>query len=819
MKKYKVTGMSCAACSARVEKAVKAVTGVTLCEVNLLTGALRVEGGESEAIESAVIGAGYGIAAAEDNKREKKSNLGDFSENKNLIIRLVSSMLFLVPLMYISMGFVMWGFPMPRYFLENPVATALSELILTSAVMIINQKFFVSGVKAVFNKAPNMDTLVALGSGASFLWSVYLIFVMIGAGSEHAAHHLHELYFESAAMIVALITVGKLLESIAKGKTTSALSELMSLTPETVRVIRDGKEEVIASEFAVVGDEFIVRPGERIALDGVVISGASATDESALTGESLPVEKGEGNPVFASSINTYGSLRCRATRVGADTAMAKVIEAVEEAASSKAPIAKIADKVSSIFVPFVLAIAVITTIIWLFVNNSLGYALERGISVLVISCPCALGLATPVAIMVASGIGAKRGILFKNATALEQLGRARVVAIDKTGTLTSGKMQLGEIIPLDAEENELLSVAFSLEKQSEHPLAKAIVDFAQDRGIPVYEVADFSALVGSGVSAKIDGEYALGASYKYISERFSLSEKAENEYSRLAAEGKTPLFFAKGNRVLGIIAVYDRIKEESIWAVRELSLMNIKTVMLTGDNRITANAIGREAGVDRIISEVMPEEKAEVIGELSREGITVMVGDGINDAPALTAADVGVAIGSGTDIAIDSADVVLSRSNLTALTDAVKLSHRTLRTIRLNLFWAFIYNVIGIPLAAGVFISLSGWELTPMFGALAMSLSSFSVVMNALSLNIQNIFGNKITKQKEKNKMTKTFNVDGMMCPHCEAHVKSAIEVLDGVVSCEASHKEKRVTVTLSGDVSDELIVDAIAKAGYKVNK
>ncbi len=751
MKKYKVTGMSCAACSARVEKAVKGVSGVTLCEVNLLTGGMRVEGGAGEEIEAAVTKAGYGISASEKIKKEKK-NEADFSENKVLILRLVSSFVFLLPLMYISMGAIMWGFPMPEYFVENPIAAALSELILTLAVLIINQRFFISGAKAVFNKAPNMDTLVALGSGAAFLWSIYIMFSMLGEESGHAYHYLHELYFESAAMIVALITVGKLLESVAKGKTTNALRSLMKLTPETVRVIRDGEETVIESRLAAVGEEFIVRPGERIALDGVVISGASAIDESALTGESVPAEKAEGDSVFASSINTYGLLRCRATKVGSDTAMAKVIEAVEEAASSKAPIAKLADKVSGIFVPVVLAIAIITTVIWFFVNNSFGYALERGISVLVISCPCALGLATPVAIMVASGIGAKRGILFKNATALEQLGRARIIALDKTGTLTSGKMQVGEIISFENDENELLRVAYSLEKGSEHPLARAIVAFAEEKGISAYSVSGFKALVGRGVSAAVDGELLLGASYKYIRESFSLSETAEREYARLAAEGKTPLFFARGDRMLGIIAVYDRIKEESIAAVRELSEMGIKTVMLTGDNRITANAVGREAGVDRIVSEVMPKEKAEVIAELSRDGLVAMVGDGINDAPALTAADVGIAIGSGTDIAIESADIVLSGKSLTALTDATRLSRRTLAAVRLNLFWAFIYNVIGIPLAAGAFISAFGWELTPMFGALAMSLSSFSVVMNALSLNIQNIFKHKKQTIRKINK-------------------------------------------------------------------
>ena len=814
MKTYKVTGMSCAACSARVEKAVNGVEGVTLCEVNLLTGTMRVEGGENESITAAVIGAGYGISEQGAKKTEEKTNTD--SENKSIFMRLIFSLLFLLPLMYVSMGYVMWNFPLPAYFRENPIAVAVLELLLASAVMIINQKFFISGTKAAIKRAPNMDTLVMLGSGASFVWSVYLIFVMIGEGSLHSAHYLHELYFESAAMILALITVGKLLESIAKGKTTSALRELMSLTPETVSVIRGGKEEIIESASAVVGDEFIVRPGERIALDGVVISGSSAADQSALTGESVPVEKSEGSQVFASSVNTYGSLRCRATKVGTDTAMAKVIKAVEDAASSKAPIAKIADKVSAVFVPSVLIIALFTTIIWLFVNNSLGYALERGISVLVISCPCALGLATPVAIMVASGIGAKRGILFKNATALEQLGKAKTIALDKTGTLTSGRMQVGEIIPLAAEKNELISLAYSLESESEHPLARAIVEYAKKEGAELMEVSGFCALPGSGVSASVSGESAIGASYKYVSERYTLSDKAESEYRRLADEGKTPLFFAKGERVLGIIAVYDMIGEESRAAVRELSEMNIKAVMITGDNERTANAIAKEAGIENVIAGVMPDEKADAVKSLSKEGVVAMVGDGINDAPALTAATVGVAIGSGTDIAMDSADVVLTRSGLSSLTDAVKLSRRALRTIHLNLFWAFIYNALGIPLAAGAFIALFGWELTPMFGALAMSLSSFSVVMNALSLNIQNIFGKK-TKKKENKKMTKIFNVDGMMCPHCEAHVKAAVEAIDGVESAVASHKEKKVTVTLTADVSDSVIKEAITKAGYTV--
>jgi len=817
VKKFNVTGMSCAACSARVEKAVKAVEGVTLCEVNLLTGSMRTEGGETEKIVSAVIGAGYGIAEQTEKKSEEKASLP--TENRALVTRLISSLLFLIPLMYISMGYVMWGFPLPSYFRENPSAVALLEMLLTIFVLVINRKFFISGVRAVMNRAPNMDTLVALGSGASFVWSVYLLFVMIGEKGDGAAHYLHELYFESAAMILTLITVGKLLESIAKGKTTSALTALMSLTPETVRVVREGREEVIESELALVGDEFIVRPGERIALDGVVISGESAVDESALTGESVPAEKAEGSAVYASSMNTYGALRCRATHVSRDSAMAKVIRAVEEAASSKAPIAKLADKVSAIFVPAVLIISLITTIIWYFVNNSFGYALERGISVLVISCPCALGLATPVAIMVASGIGARRGILFKNATALENLGKVKTVALDKTGTLTTGKMQVGEVIPLDSSEGELISLAYSLERESEHPLARAIVEYAEKKGAGLLDISGFSALVGSGVSATVDGESALGASHKYISEKLSLPERAETEYRRLADEGKTPLFFAKGEKLFGIIAVYDKIGEESRRAVLTLSEMNIKAVMITGDNERTARAIGREAGIEKIIAGVLPDGKAEAVKALASEGSVAMVGDGINDAPALISADVGVAIGSGTDIAMDSADVVLTRSGLSSLTDAIKLSRRAITTIRLSLFWAFIYNTLGIPLAAGAFIPLFGWELSPMFGALAMSLSSFSVVMNALSLNVQNIFGKKTneTEYKETKKMTKTFNVEGMMCPHCEAHVKAALEAIPGVESCAASHKEKKVTVTLASDVEDGVIANEIVKAGYTV--
>ncbi|MBO5879356.1 MAG: heavy metal translocating P-type ATPase [Clostridia bacterium] len=813
MEKFKVTGMSCAACSARVEKAVSRVEGVKICEVNLLTGDMQVTGGARDDIISAVIGAGYGIE--EDAKKEKgKSAANRNGERRATALRLIFSAALLIPLMYLSMGYTMWGFPLPDYFVKNPASVALLQLMLAAAVMVINKKFFISGARAVVKGAPNMDTLVALGSGASFVWSAYLVFIMISTPASEAGHYLHELYFESAAMILALITVGKLLESVAKGKTTTALEELMKLTPETVRVIRDGEEREISVSECAVGEEFFVRPGERIALDGVVISGESAVDESALTGESVPKEKTVGSPVYASSVNTSGAIKCKVTRVGEDTAMAKVIKIVSDAARSKAPIAKAADRVAAYFVPAVLIIAIITAIIWFFVNNSLGYALERGISVLVISCPCALGLATPVAIMVGSGIGAKRGILFKNAAALEALGRIKCVAIDKTGTLTTGKMTVGELVVLDGTEEELLSVAYTLEAESEHPLAAAVVEYARERGAREIDKTDFRALVGSGVFAKLGGEDSYGASYKYISTNFELSEYARTSYEKLADEGKTPLFFTRGARVVGIIAIYDALDAGSAPSVAELGAMGIKTVMLTGDNERTARRIGREAGVDEIIAEVLPQDKARVVEKLKAHGGVAMLGDGINDAPALATATVGVAIGDGTDIAIESADVVLIHSRISAFPDAVKLSRRTLSVIRANLFWAFVYNVLGIPLAAGAFIYLLNWELTPMFGAMAMSLSSFSVVMNALSLNVQNIF-RKINK--ENKKMTKVFNVSGMMCPHCEAHVKSALESIEGVESALASHKDGTVTVTLSGEVSDSVIKAAITKAGYTV--
>ena len=812
VKKFKVTGMSCAACSARVDKAVRAVGGVQSCEVNLLTGDLKVVGGKSEDIISSVIGAGYGILDSNDRAESVKGRLG--GEIKGLIIRLILSALFMLPLFYISMGYNMWGFWLPRFISERPVVIATMQLTLCLIIILINRRFFISGFKAAIKASPNMDTLVALGSGISFLWSIYVFAVMI-ADKTSAAHRLHELYFESSAMILVFITLGKLLESIAKGKTTSAISALMSLTPDTVRVIREGKEEVIESALAVVGDEFTVRPGERIALDGVVVDGESSVDESMLTGESLPCEKTKGSSVYASSVNNSGFLRCRATAVGENTSMAKVVRAVEDAAASKAPIAKIADRVSAVFVPTVLIIALITAIIWFFVNNSLGYALERGISVLVISCPCALGLATPVAIMVASGIGAKRGILFKNATALEELGKVSKVAFDKTGTLTEGRMQISELALLHGKEEDMLSLAYSLEKNSEHPIGRAIADHAEKRGAEILTVEGFTALVGFGVCGVIDGEKCIGASYKYFSENFILTDREKREYERIAGEGKTPIFFSRGEKIVGIISVFDLPRIESREVVFSLSQAKISSVMITGDNPITARAIGDKVGIDKIYAGVLPTEKSSIVTELSRSGAVAMVGDGINDAPALTAANVGVAIGSGTDIAMESADVVLSHGSLSSLVDAIRLSRRALITVKLSLFWAFIYNVIGIPLAAGAFIWLLGWELTPMFGALAMSLSSFSVVMNALSLNVQNIFGDN--KKKEIKGMTKIYNVEGMMCPHCEAHVKAALEAIDGVALCEASHKDKRVTLTLSGEVDDAVIKNAITKAGYTV--
>ncbi len=822
--------MSCAACSASVARAVNKVNGVKYCSVNLLTNSMSVDGGEDAEIMEAVINAGYGIS----HLKAEKSKNSDMDpeiiakkEKKTLILRLAFSLGLLIPLMYISMGHLMWGFPLPSLLSENPIAMALSELILTTAVLIINQKFFINGFKGVLRLSPNMDTLVALGSGASYIWSVALLFKMTAAPHDELHELLHGMYFESAAMILALITVGKMLEAYAKGKTTNAIKSLMSLTPDTANVIRDGTEYRIPASEVRVGDRFIVRPGGSIPVDGIVTYGSATVDESALTGESIPVEKTKENEVYAATKNITGFLECRATKVGEDTTMAKVIKMVSDASASKAPIAKAADRVAGIFVPAVLAIAFVTTLIWIFVNNSLGYALARGISVLVISCPCALGLATPVAIMVGSGIGARHGVLFKNATSLEICGRAKTVVLDKTGTLTRGEASVTDVIPISASREELIKIAYSLEKGSEHPLAAAIVKYATDGGLESYETVNFSALAGSGVFAEINGVPTYGGSYSFIKEKGVLGEREDRLFEELSDAGKTPMFFVHGERLLGIIAVADTLKYDSREAVSELRRMGIKTVMLTGDNERTAKAVGAEAGVDEIIAGVLPNEKEGVIARLSESGRVIMVGDGINDAPALTRADVGMAIGRGTDIAIDSADVVLMHSVLSDVPGAIRLSRATLKTIHENLFWAFIYNTLGIPLAAGLFIPIFGWELTPMFGAAAMSLSSFTVVMNALRLNLKRIFKDAPkpipVKEPEADGGTvlskRIIHVKGMMCEKCEEHVVNALFTLDGAAMAYADHKKGEARVTLEREIDESEIREAIKKAGYKVTR
>jgi Cu2+-exporting ATPase len=724
--------------------------------------------------------------------------------------------------MYVSMGHVMWGFPLPSPLASSAVAVGLLELLLTSLIMVINQRFFINGVRGIINRSPNMDTLVSLGAGASFVWSTYILFKMCIVGGESAMHLLHGLYFESAAMILTLITVGKMLESHAKGKTTEAIKELVKLTPKTATVLRDGAEIVIPSEKIRPRDVFLVRPGERIAVDGIVIDGESTVDESTLSGESIPIEKSHGCEVFAATHNVSGFLKCEATKVGEDTAMSQIIKLVSDASATKAPIAKVADRVAGIFVPAVLLIAFITTVIWYFVNNNLGYALARGISVLVISCPCALGLATPVAIMVASGIGARGGVLFKNATALEACGRAKIIALDKTGTVTEGRAVVVKVIAVGVSERDLLTVAATLEARSEHPLGIAIVNYASELGIKPGEVKEFKAKSGSGVSARIDGSECFGGSYKFISS-VAKTDELKEYYESISDGGMTPVFFARENEVLGIIALADEVKDDSIAAVEELKKMGMRTVMLTGDNVRVAKRIGGTVGIDEIAAELMPGDKEKEIRRLSESGSVIMVGDGINDAPALMAAEVGMAIGSGTDIAIDSADVVLMHSSLSDAVSAVKLSRAALRTIHENLFWAFIYNVIGIPLAAGAFVHLLGWELNPMFGAAAMSLSSFCVVMNALRLNFKKIFKkHEKTKNytaKEYIKMVKTISIEGMMCPHCEARVREALESTSGLTDVKVSHKDGCATVTAGDGVTDEMIISVIEKAGYKVTK
>ena len=887
MKQYTVTGMSCAACSSRVEKAVSKVPGVTACSVSLLTNSMGVEGDVPpetviHAVEDAGYGAslkGQGAAAQAQSASEAEDALKD-RETPVLKHRLIASLGFLAVLMYMSMGHMMWGWPLPHFMDGNHVAMGLLQLLLAGIIMVINQKFFISGFKGLLHRAPNMDTLVALGSGASFIYSTYALFAMTDAqlkGNDTAVmSYMHEFYFESAAMILALITVGKMLEARSKGKTTDALKGLMKLAPKTAVIIRDGVETKVPIEEVKKGDIFVVRPGENIPVDGVVLEGTSAVNEAALTGESIPVDKAQGDPVSAATVNQSGYLRCEATRVGEDTSLSQIIRMVSDAAATKAPIAKIADRVSGVFVPAVITIAVVTTIVWLLAGQTFGFALARGISVLVISCPCALGLATPVAIMVGNGMGAKNGILFKTAVSLEETGKMDIVALDKTGTITSGEPRVTDVIPSGGvTEKELVSLALSLEKKSEHPLAKAVLLYAKEQQIDAPEAADFQALPGNGLSGTLDGASLAGGSFSYISGHTTVSAQEQASFERLASEGKTPLCFMKNGRLAGMIAVADVIKEDSPQAVKELQNMGIRVVMLTGDNERTARAIGAQAGVDEVIAGVLPDGKESVIRSLKEQGKVAMVGDGINDAPALTRADIGIAIGAGTDIAIDAADVVLMKSRLSDVPAAIRLSRATLRNIHENLFWAFFYNVVGIPLAAGLWYPIFGWKLNPMFGAAAMSLSSFCVVTNALRLNLfkmhdaskdhpmrkraekdankggekaenagavrmgaedtrsigQTANGNEtVSKEMQKSEnqknninmegitMTKTMNIEGMMCGHCEARVKKALEALAGVESAEVSHEKGTAVVSMSADVADDTLKEAVEAQDYKVD-
>lgn len=852
MEQYTVTGMSCAACSARVEKAVKAVPGVTSCSVSLLTNSMGVEGTASaSAIVKAVQEAGYGAspkAAAAETPSAELDALADH-ETPRLKKRLIASLVFLAVLMYFSMGHMMWGWPLPHWFDGNHVAMGLVQLLLAGIVMVINQKFFISGFKGLLHRAPNMDTLVALGSSASFLWSTYTLFAMTRAqvdGSDALVmHYMMELYFESAAMILTLITVGKMLEARSKGKTTDALKSLMKLAPQTATLLREGAEVTVPIAQVKKGDLFVVRPGENIPVDGLVLEGSSAVNESALTGESIPVDKAAGDKVSAATTNQSGFLKCEATRVGEDTTLAQIIRMVSDAAATKAPIAKIADTVSGFFVPAVISISVLTTLVWLLLGREFGYALARGISVLVISCPCALGLATPVAIMVGNGLGARNGILFKTAASLEAAGRTQIVALDKTGTITSGEPRVTDILPAEGvSESELLTLAASLEQKSEHPLAKAVLAYAETETIACPDVTDFAALPGNGLSARLDGMEIYGGNAEFIAAKASVPAELQAEAARLAAEGKTPLFFGGAGHLMGVIAVADTLKEDSPRAIRELQNMGIRVVMLTGDNQRTADAIGRQAGVDEVIAGVLPDGKEAVIRRLQESGKVAMVGDGINDAPALTRADTGIAIGAGTDVAIDAADVVLMNSRLSDVPAAIRLSRATLRNIHENLFWAFIYNIIGIPLAAGVFIPF-GLTLNPMFGAAAMSLSSFCVVSNALRLNLFDLHSTKHDRKpksaalpaapvqpaaaentaepvsapvvKEDNTMKKTLHVEGMMCCHCEARVKKALEALPAVDEAVVSHEAGTAIVTLNAEVSDADLKKAVEDQDYKV--
>ena len=847
MEQYIVTGMSCAACSARVEKAVSEVEGVTSCSVSLLTNSMGVEGtASSSAIIQAVEEAGYGASPKGGQEQSKEGGFDSLQDSLKdretpvLRRRLLSSVIFLLLLMYLSMGHMMWGWPLSSFFEGNHVAMGLAQLLLTVIIMVLNQKFFISGFKSLRHRAPNMDTLVALGSSAAFVYSTYALFAMTDAqvkgDADAVMGYMHEFYFESAAMILTLITVGKMLEAYSKGKTTDALKGLMNLAPKTAVLVRNGAEVEVPVEQVKKGDIYVVRPGGNIPVDGVVLEGNSAVDESALTGESIPVDKAQGDSVSAATINQSGVLRCEATRVGEDTTLSKIIRMVSDAAATKAPIAKIADQVSGVFVPAVVTIAVITILVWLLLGKDIGFALARGISVLVISCPCALGLATPVAIMVANGVGARNGILFKTAVSMEETGKTAIVALDKTGTITQGEPKVTDLLPAEGvTEGQLLADAFHLEQMSEHPLARAVLDYGTQKGVSSKKVSAFQALPGNGLSAVCEGVHLTGGSVAYISSRTALSDKVKQQAQELADQGKTPLCFLRDDRYIGMIAVADVIKEDSPRAVRELRDMGIHVVMLTGDNRRTAEAIGAQAGVDEVVADVLPDGKENVIRELQKFGKVAMVGDGINDAPALTRADMGIAIGAGTDVAIDAADVVLMKSRLSDVPAAIRLSRAALRNIHENLFWAFIYNVIGIPLAAGVWIPLFGWKLNPMFGAAAMSLSSFCVVTNALRLNlfklhnagrdhkrkdaiaVDIISDNSNNKKEEDNKMTKTIHIEGMMCGHCEAHVKKALEAIDGVAEAQASHEKGTAVITLTADVADDVLTKAVEEQDYKV--
>ncbi len=865
MQKYTVTGMSCAACSARVEQAVSKVEGVTSCSVNLLTNSMGVEGSASEAeIIKAVTDAGYGAklqsassVTSQDKKNTSEELLAD-KETPKMKKRLIASVGFLLVLMYFSMGHVMWGWPVPAFFEHNPLALGLLQLILTVVVMLINQRFFISGWRGMIHKAPNMDTLVALGSGAAFVYSTCVLCAMAvevsGGNAEDAHAYLHELYFESAAMILTLITVGKMLEARSKGKTTDAIKTLMNLAPQTATVICNGEEKTVSIEEVQKGDIFVVRPGESIPVDGVVLEGSSAIDESALTGESIPVDKVVGDLVSAATINRSGFLKCEATRVGEDTTLSQIIQMVSDAAATKAPIAKVADKVSGVFVPIVIVIAVVTTLIWLLTGADVGYALARGISVLVISCPCALGLATPVAIMVGNGVGAKNGILFKTAVSLEETGKVQIVALDKTGTITAGEPKVTDVVAADGvAEEELLISALSLECKSEHPLASAVVEYAREKGIKETEVTDFEILPGNGLKAKYEGDELVGGSLKYIKGQVAISKAMETQAETLAMQGKTPLFFIKGDKLLGMIAVADVLKSDSREAIAQLQNMGIRVVMITGDNEKTANAIGKEAGVDQVIAGVLPDGKEAAITELMKLGKVAMAGDGINDAPALVKADMGIAIGAGTDVAIDAANVVLMKSSLMDVPAAIRLSRAVLRNIHQNLFWAFFYNCIGIPLAAGVFIPVLGWELNPMFGAAAMSLSSFCVVSNALRLNLVKVYNAKrdkkvklamvadVVENKEKGKcagdgavceignnneteigketvsMKKTMKITGMMCGHCSGRVKKVLEAMAEVDKAIVSHEDGTAVLTLNAEVADDVLKKTVEDEGYEV--